>query len=137
MPDTKNKSAAAAPKATAKKAASKPASAPSKVPAKAAAPSVPAEQLNGTRTGVVDSDRQDKTRRVVFAYQAMHPKYGKYTRRRTVLHVHDENNTSHVGDVVEVAPCRPLSKSKSWTLVRVVEARSAAAAALASAKQGQ
>ena len=73
------------------------------------------------RLGVVESDKRDKSRKVVINYLAKHPKYGKYVRRRTVLHVHDEANESHKGDKVEVAPCRPISKTKSWRLVRVVE----------------
>lgn len=80
--------------------------------------------LKGTRVGVVDSDGRDKTRRVVIAYRAKHPKYGKYVGRRTVLQVHDEQNESRVGDVVEVSQCRPISKTKTWTLVRIVEKRS-------------
>lgn len=79
------------------------------------------EELKGTRIGVVESDARDKTRKVVIAYLAKHSKYGKYVRRRTVLHVHDEANESHRGDRVEVAQCRPVSKTKSWRLVRVVE----------------
>jgi small subunit ribosomal protein S17 len=55
---------------------------------------------------------------------AKHPKYGKFIRRRTVLHVHDENNESRTGDVVEVAQCRPISKTKCWRLVRIVDQRS-------------
>jgi len=73
------------------------------------------------RIGVVESDARDKTRKVVLAFVARHPKYGKFTKRRTVLHVHDEKNESRVGDRVEVAECRPISRTKSWTLVRVVE----------------
>ena len=73
------------------------------------------------RIGVVESDSRDKTRKVVLAFVARHPKYGKFTKRRTVLHVHDEKNESRVGDRVEVAECRPISRTKSWTLVRVVE----------------
>ncbi len=73
------------------------------------------------RVGVVESDKRDKTRKVVISFLAQHPKYGKYMRKRTVLHVHDENNESRLGDRVEVAPCRPLSKTKTWTLVRVVD----------------
>ena len=72
---------------------------------------------------MVESDARDKTRKVVVNYMTKHPKYGKYVRKRTVLHVHDENNESHSGDRVEVAPCRPLSKTKSWRLVRVVDSR--------------
>lgn len=73
-----------------------------------------------TRIGIVESDKRDKTRKVVLPNPQMHPKYGKIIRKRTVLHVHDETNQSHVGDVVEVASCRPISKTKSWKLVRVV-----------------
>lgn len=73
------------------------------------------------RIGVVESDKCSKTRKVVIAYAGKHPKYGKYMRKRTVLKVHDEKNESHLGDKVEVAECRPLSKTKSWVLVRVVE----------------
>jgi len=73
-----------------------------------------------TRTGVVESDKRDKTRKVVVRYVTKHPKYGKYVRRRTVLHVHDENNESRLGDTVEVAETTPISKTKSWRLVRVV-----------------
>jgi len=89
----------------------------------------------GTKVGVVDSDKRAKTRKVVVNYLAKHPKYGKYVRQRTVLHVHDENNESHSGDVVEVAPCRPISKTKSWRLVRIVEKRAEVAAALKSVKE--
>jgi small subunit ribosomal protein S17 len=71
-------------------------------------------------TGVVESDKRDKTRTVVVRYQARHPKYGKYMRRKTVIQAHDEGNTSKTGDTVEVAPCRPISKSKTWRVVRVV-----------------
>jgi small subunit ribosomal protein S17 len=73
------------------------------------------------RIGVVESDKRNKTRKVVIAYAGKHPKYGKYLRKRTVLQVHDEKNESRLGDRVEVAECRPISKTKSWVLVRVVE----------------
>ena len=73
------------------------------------------------KVGVVESDKRDKTRKVVVSFSAKHPKYGKYIRQRTVLHVHDENNESRNGDRVEVEPCRPMSKTKRWRLVRVVE----------------
>jgi len=72
------------------------------------------------RTGTVVSDRCDKTVTVVVDYLVKFPKYGKYVRRRTKLHVHDETNRARVGDVVEIAECRPISKTKSWRLVRVV-----------------
>lgn len=74
-----------------------------------------------TRVGIVESDKRDKTRTVVCANVAMHPKYGKFVRTRTVLHVHDENNTCRLGDLVEVKPCRPMSKTKRWALVKVVQ----------------
>lgn len=77
-------------------------------------------KTKGARIGVVENDGRDKTRKVVVRYVAKHEKYGKYIQRRTVLHVHDESNDSHTGDTVEVAPCRPVSKSKSWRLVRVM-----------------
>ncbi len=96
-----------------------------------------AEQLKGTRIGVVESDKRTKTRRVVVSYLAKHPKYGKYIRQRSVFHVHDEVGESRTGDVVEISPCRPVSASKTWRLVRVVEKRSAEAAAIASVKEIQ
>lgn len=78
------------------------------------------ETKTRVRQGTVESDKRDKSRRVVVNFMTKHPKYGKFVRRRTVLHVHDENNISHKGDVVEVRECRPISKTKSWELVRVV-----------------
>ena len=81
-------------------------------------------QVNGAKVGVVESDSRDKSRKVVIKYRSKHPKYGKYVSKRTVLQVHDEKNESHVGDVVEVAQCRPISKTKSWKLMRIVEKRS-------------
>jgi small subunit ribosomal protein S17 len=70
--------------------------------------------------GVVTSDKMNKTRRVEIPRLVKHPRYGKYIRRRTVCYVHDEKNESHVGDMVEIMETRPLSKLKSWRLVRVV-----------------
>ncbi len=78
----------------------------------------------GAKIGVVESDARDKSRKVVIHYKTKHPKYGKYVSKRTVMHVHDENNESHNGDIVEIAQCKPISKTKSWTLTRVVEKRS-------------
>jgi small subunit ribosomal protein S17 len=93
--------------------------------------------LSGTRTGVVESDSRPQTRRVVVNFLTQHPKYGKFIRQRTILQVHDAANQSRAGDLVEVAPCRPLSRSKRWTLVKVVESRAAQAAAVKSAKEIQ
>ena len=72
------------------------------------------------RVGVVESDSRDKTRTVVIQFSVKHPKYGKYVRRRTVLHVHDEENRSKKGDQVEIAECRRISKTKSWMVLRVL-----------------
>ncbi len=72
------------------------------------------------RVGVVTSAARQKTIKVTLSYLVRHAKYGKYLRRRTVLHAHDEKNESRVGDVVEIMECRPLSKTKNWRLVRIV-----------------
>jgi small subunit ribosomal protein S17 len=71
--------------------------------------------------GVVTSDKAAKTRRVEIGRQVKHPKYGKILHRKTVCHVHDENNESHVGDLVEISECRPRSRTKRFELVRVVK----------------
>ena len=78
-------------------------------------------QRSPRRVGTVQSDLRDKTRQVSINFSVKHPKYGKYVRRRTVLHVHDEKNESKKGDRVEIAECRPISKTKSWVLLRVLE----------------
>src|SRR5690349_19473640 len=70
--------------------------------------------------GVVASDKGNKTIKVVVEYQTRHPKYGKYLKRRTVLHAHDEKNEAKEGDTVELAECRPLSKTKHHRLLRIV-----------------
>ncbi|HAW96074.1 MAG: 30S ribosomal protein S17 [Phycisphaerae bacterium] len=70
---------------------------------------------------MVESDSRDKTRKVVINYLSKHPKYGKYIRRRTVIHVHDEQNISSIGDKVEITECRPISKTKTWAVTKVVE----------------
>src|SRR5688572_30673032 len=74
-----------------------------------------------TITGVVASDKGNKTIKVVVEYQQRHPKYGKYLKRRTVLHAHDETNDAKEGDTVEIAECRPLSKTKHHRLLRIVQ----------------
>jgi small subunit ribosomal protein S17 len=71
-------------------------------------------------TGVVTSDKMNKTRRVEIPRLVKHPRYGKYIKRRTICKVHDENNESRVGDTVEIMEARPLSKTKHWRLLRVV-----------------
>ena len=77
--------------------------------------------LLGTKVGVVTSDKRDKTRTVAVAYKVQHPKYGKFVKRTQKFQVHDEQNATKAGDRVEIASCRPLSKTKSWRLVRIVE----------------
>ena len=78
--------------------------------------------LKGTKLGYVVSDKRDKSRRVVVNYLQKVRKYEKYVRKRSAYHVHDPNNESKEGDLVEIAECRPISKTKSWRLVRIVEA---------------
>jgi small subunit ribosomal protein S17 len=74
-----------------------------------------------TLTGRVVSDKRDKTITVMIDRQVKHPLYGKYIRRSSKLHVHDENNECKLGDKVAIRQCRPLSKTKAWTLVQVLE----------------
>lgn len=71
--------------------------------------------------GRVVSDKMDKTATVLIERMVRHPVYGKYIRRSTKLHVHDADNSCRIGDTVRIRETRPLSKSKSWTLVEVVE----------------
>lgn len=77
--------------------------------------------MKKTLIGIVVSDKCDKTRRVDIARRFSHAKYGKIVSRKTVCHVHDENNESHVGDKVQIVECRPRSKQKRWELVQVLE----------------
>src|SRR5580693_1337763 len=74
-----------------------------------------------TITGVVASDKGNKTIKVVVNFQTRHPKYGKYLKHRSVLHAHDEKNEAGEGDTVEIAECRPLSKTKHFRLMKVLE----------------
>jgi small subunit ribosomal protein S17 len=74
-----------------------------------------------TLTGRVVSDKMQKTVAVEIERLIKHPTYGKYVRRTTKLLAHDENGESHVGDLVTITPCRPLSRRKSWRLVKVLE----------------
>ncbi|HEY1331932.1 MAG TPA: 30S ribosomal protein S17 [Actinomycetota bacterium] len=73
------------------------------------------------RTGVVVSDAMDKTVVVRIASSVRHPLYGKIVRRSTKLKAHDEAGDAHVGDTVRIAETRPLSKTKRWRVVEVVE----------------
>lgn len=71
--------------------------------------------------GRVVSDKMDKSATVMIERKIRHPLYGKYIRRSTKLHVHDESNECKMGDTVTIEQCRPISKTKSWRLVSVVE----------------
>lgn len=73
-----------------------------------------------TITGIVTSDKMQKTRSVQVMRMERHPKYGKYLRRHTTFKVHDEQELSHVGDTVLIAETRPISKTKRWRLIEVV-----------------
>ena len=81
------------------------------------------EQGTNTRTeiGRVISDKMDKSITVVVERKVAHPIYGKYVKRSTKLHAHDEQNECNTGDTVSIEECRPISKSKSWRLVKVLE----------------
>lgn len=74
-----------------------------------------------TATGRVVSNRMDKTVTVVVERQLQHPLYKKFIRRTTKLHAHDAGNECNEGDYVMIAECRPISKTKNWRLVRVLE----------------
>ena len=73
------------------------------------------------RVGKVVSDKMDKTIVVAIEDNVRHPKYGKIIKRTVKIHVHDENNTCGVGDKVSVMETRPLSKTKRWRLIEVIE----------------
>ncbi|EKE67338.1 30S ribosomal protein S17 [Gallaecimonas xiamenensis] len=79
------------------------------------------EKTVRTLQGRVVSDKMDKSITVAIERFVKHPIYGKFIKRTTKLHVHDENNECQAGDVVTIRECRPLSKTKSWTLVEIVE----------------
>ncbi len=82
--------------------------------------SKPVRSRRKMEVGTVTSDKMNKTRRVVVERLVPHPKYGKLMRRRTVCHVHDEANESHLGDMVEIMETRPMSKLNRWRLIRIV-----------------
>ena len=79
------------------------------------------ENTNRTMVGQVVSDAMDKSITVSVERRVKHPVYGKYMRRSTKVHAHDETNECNVGDTVMVEQCRPLSKTKTWRLVKVLE----------------
>jgi small subunit ribosomal protein S17 len=73
-----------------------------------------------TVEGRVVSNKMNKTITVLVERQVKHPLYGKYIRRSSKLHAHDEENTCNEGDIVRVSECRPLSKTKNWRVVEVI-----------------
>ncbi len=77
--------------------------------------------LRKTRTGVVSSNKMDKTITVAVERRVKHPIYGKFVKKTTRFHAHDEKNECSIGDLVKIMETRPLSKTKRWRLVEVVE----------------
>lgn len=77
-----------------------------------------------TATGKVVSNKMDKTVTVLIERRVKHPIYGKYITRSSKIHAHDEANECNIGDLVTISETRPLSKTKSWTLLRVEESAS-------------
>ncbi|ADC63271.1 30S ribosomal protein S17 [Allochromatium vinosum] len=78
-------------------------------------------KTNRTLEGRVSSSAMDKTITVVIERRVKHPLYGKFMRRSTKIHAHDETNSCNVGDLVRVEQCRPLSKTKTWRLIEILE----------------
>lgn len=78
------------------------------------------EKVARTVTGRVVSNKMDKSITVLIERKIKHPKYGKYIRRSTKIHAHDEANVCNEGDTVIIKQCRPISKTKAWSLVKVV-----------------
>jgi small subunit ribosomal protein S17 len=83
-----------------------------------------------TEIGFVSSRMGDKSVKVTVPYKTPHPRYHKVINRKTVLHVHDEKNETHVGDKVQVTETRPLSRLKRWRIVSIIERAVAAAASV-------
>jgi small subunit ribosomal protein S17 len=78
-------------------------------------------KIRRTVDGRVVSSKMDKSITVLIERRVKHPVYGKFIGRSTKLHAHDENNECQDGDLVQIEECRPLSKTKSWRLVKVLE----------------
>ena len=79
------------------------------------------EKVLRIQTGSVVSDKMDKSAVVLIERRVKHPIYGKFMKKSTKLHIHDENNECNIGDTVQISECRPISRTKSWTLVKIVE----------------
>jgi small subunit ribosomal protein S17 len=80
------------------------------------------QSLKRTFVGRVVSNKMEKTVTVLVERKVKHPVYGKYVTKSTKLHAHDESNQINEGDVVEIAETRPLSRTKTWSVLRVVQA---------------
>lgn len=78
-------------------------------------------KIRKTKTGLVTSDKMDKTITVAVERKVKHPIYGKFVKKTTKFHAHDEKNECRPGDVVKIMETRPLSKTKRWLLVEVIE----------------
>ena len=78
-------------------------------------------KLRKTKTGIVSSDKMNKTITVAVERKVKHPIYGKFVKKTTKFHAHDEKNEAKPGDVVKIAETRPLSKTKRWRLVEIIE----------------
>ena len=79
------------------------------------------EKVQRTQIASVVSDKMDKSAVVLIERKVKHPIYGKFVKKSTKLHIHDENNECGIGDTVQITECRPISKTKSWRLVKVIE----------------
>jgi small subunit ribosomal protein S17 len=82
---------------------------------------MPERNLRKTKLGVVSSNKMDKTITVNVERKVKHPLYGKFVKKSTKFHAHDEKNECNIGDTVKIMESRPLSKTKRWRLVEVVE----------------
>jgi small subunit ribosomal protein S17 len=78
-------------------------------------------KIRKTKTGIVSSDKMDKTVTVAVERKVKHPIYGKFVKKTTKFHAHDEMNEAKPGDVVRIMETRPLSKTKRWRLVEIIE----------------
>lgn len=78
-------------------------------------------EVKRAKQGTVISNKADKTITVLLERQVKHPLYGKYIKRSSKVHAHDENNECGEGDTVSIAECRPISKTKAWRLVEILE----------------
>ena len=77
--------------------------------------------LRKERTGVVTSNKMDKSIKVAIKWKEKHPTYGQFVNKTKKYHAHDENNECNIGDTVKIMETRPLSKTKRWRLVQIIE----------------